>query len=139
MVVIQTVYSGNSDREICSGFFSSRGTPLLCQSAGISASEAFFEIKLNCFLDTLLLKIFFFMIKINNFRGDLSDRSAKTATLPVTAGALKPLNNPSVVHTNSECIVDFCFKIEIKCYFGHFPPPDFFFNIMKKNFFFGVT
>ena len=81
MVVIQTVYSGNSDREICSGFFSSRGTPLLCQSAGISASEAFFEIKLNCFLDTLLLKIFFFMIKINNFRGDLSDISAKTATL----------------------------------------------------------
>ena len=47
----------------------------------ILGSGAFFKIKLNCLLDTLIRKIYFLIIKINNFRGDLSDISAKTGAL----------------------------------------------------------
>ena len=43
----------------------------------MAVSEVFFKIKLIFFLDTLILKIFFKIIKINNFRVDLSDISAK--------------------------------------------------------------
>ena len=44
-------------------------------------SVKFFS-KLNIFfLDTLILSIIFLIIKIDNFRGDLSSISAKTATL----------------------------------------------------------
>ena len=39
-------------------------------------------------MDTLILKILFLIIKLNNFRGDLSDISAKTAT-PVHIGGLQ--------------------------------------------------
>ena len=39
-------------------------------------SEAFLKITLLLFLDTLILLIYFLIIKINNFRGDLSDASA---------------------------------------------------------------
>ena len=46
---------------------------------GISAS--FFKIKLNIMLDTLIQKIFFEIIKINNFRGELTDNSAKKEAL----------------------------------------------------------
>ena len=46
-------------------------------------SEVFF--KINYFLDTLILLIYFLIIKIIIFRGDLSDISAKTATLLMTA------------------------------------------------------
>ena len=55
----------------------------------MATSEAFFKIKLNCFLDTLILKIYFLIIKINNFRGDLSGISAKKSSL-VTAKAHLP-------------------------------------------------
>ena len=46
-------------------------------------SAVFFKmkLKLNVFLDTLILKLYFFVIRINNFRGDLSVISAKTATV----------------------------------------------------------
>ena len=37
----------------------------------------FFKIKEIVFLDTLILKIYFLLIKINNFRGDLSGIPAK--------------------------------------------------------------
>ena len=53
-----------------------------CDHQSVCISEAFFKIKLNCFLDTLILKyIYFLIIQINNFQGDISDISAKTATL----------------------------------------------------------
>ena len=41
----------------------------------------FFQKNFFFFLDTLILKIYFLIIKINNFRGDLSGISARTATL----------------------------------------------------------
>ena len=41
----------------------------------------FFEIKWNVYLDTLIRETYFLLIKFNVFRGDLSDISAKTATL----------------------------------------------------------
>ena len=44
------------------------------------AVKFFSELK-NCFLGTLILLIYFFTIKIIIFRGDLTDISAKTATL----------------------------------------------------------
>ena len=44
-------------------------------------SEVFFKILIILFLDTLSQQIFFLIIKINNFWGDLSGISAKTATL----------------------------------------------------------
>ena len=43
-------------------------------------SEVFFRFFVFV-LETLILKIYFLIIKINIFRGDLSDISAKTATL----------------------------------------------------------
>ena len=46
----------------------------------MAPSEAFFKIKLLLFLDTLILQIHFLIAKINYFRGDLSDISAKKAT-----------------------------------------------------------
>ena len=50
----------------------------------LSSGEAFFKIELNYVLDitdTSILKIHCLIIKINDFRGDLSDISAITATL----------------------------------------------------------
>ena len=47
----------------------------------IIGSAVVFKIKCIYFLDTLILKIIFLITKLNNFRGDLSDISAKTATL----------------------------------------------------------
>ena len=44
-------------------------------------SEAFFKIKFSLFWDALILKVYFLIVKIINFRGDLSDISATTATL----------------------------------------------------------
>ena len=43
----------------------------------VSVSEVFFKIKLNIFLDTLILKRKIIIIKINTFRGDLSGITAK--------------------------------------------------------------
>ena len=48
---------------------------------GMTLSEVFFKIWLFLFLDNLILKIIFLIIKINNFQGDLRDILAKTATL----------------------------------------------------------
>ena len=45
--------------------------------------EKFFQNPIISFLDTLSQKNIFFIIKINNFWGDLSGISAKTATLVV--------------------------------------------------------
>ena len=42
----------------------------------VSASASFFKIELNVFLDTLIQKIFIKIMKINNFRGELTDISA---------------------------------------------------------------
>ena len=49
-----------------------------------TASEVFFKIQIYIFLNTLTLQIYFLILKINTFRGDLSDVSAKTATLTTT-------------------------------------------------------
>ena len=65
---------------------------ILIEKRYTGISEAFFKIKLNCFLDTLILKISFWIIKTNNFQGDLNDISAKTATL--TGMQLRPLRQP---------------------------------------------
>ena len=43
--------------------------------------SSFFQNCIYLFQDTLILQIMFLIIKINNFRGDLSDISAKSATL----------------------------------------------------------
>ena len=43
--------------------------------------EAFFKNKFSFFWDALILKVYFLIVKIINFRVDLSDISAKTATL----------------------------------------------------------
>ena len=45
---------------------------------------SFFQNEIFYFLDTLILSIYFLIIKMNNFRGGLSDISAKTATLCTT-------------------------------------------------------
>ena len=45
------------------------------------------------FLDTLVQKIFFFIIKINNFRGELTDNSDKKEALPPTEQDLLPIAN----------------------------------------------
>ena len=47
----------------------------------LSISVYFFKIKLFICFDTLILKIYFFIIKIHNFRGDLSSISAKKSSL----------------------------------------------------------
>ena len=47
----------------------------------IIGSASFFKIKYIIFLDTLIQKIFFEIIKINNFRGELTDNSAKKEAL----------------------------------------------------------
>ena len=44
-------------------------------------SEVFFKIKSNIFLDTLILKLLYKFIKIDNFRGELSDVAAKKTAL----------------------------------------------------------
>ena len=44
----------------------------------------FFQNWIKIFLDTLSLYMYFLMIKLNSFRGDLSDISAKTAALQGT-------------------------------------------------------
>ena len=49
-----------------------------------ATSEVSFKIKSFIFFDTLILQIYFLIIKINIFRGDLSGISAKTATLTAT-------------------------------------------------------
>ena len=66
------------------GISTSALPPSLTREAGDQWSFFRNLIKLF-FLDTLILKIYFFIIKINNFRGDLRDISAKTATLLETA------------------------------------------------------
>ena len=48
---------------------------------GIWTSEVFFKIKFLYFSGTLTLQIYFLIIQINDFRGEVSDVSAKTATL----------------------------------------------------------
>ena len=67
--------------------------------------------KLNLFniSDTLILEIYFLIVKINIFQGDLSDISAKTATLDAlrTHATL-----PRLVVYRNQC---FCFHDEIKC------------------------
>lgn len=47
----------------------------------IRVSEAFFEIKVSIFLDTFILRLLFLMIKIHDFRGDITDISFKKASL----------------------------------------------------------
>ena len=47
-------------------------------------SASFFKIKLKYFLDTLIQKIYFLIIKMYNFRGELSDISAEKEALCVT-------------------------------------------------------
>ena len=52
----------------------------------MSCSEVFFKIKLNIFLDTSILKIILYIIKINNFRVDVSGISAKKTSLVSCCG-----------------------------------------------------
>ena len=47
----------------------------------VIVSDVFFKIKLLFFSDTVIPSIYFLIVKMNIFRGDLSDISAKTATL----------------------------------------------------------
>ena len=54
---------------------------LYCLSLAVNIRDFFFKTKLHIFLDTLIVKIHFLIIKINNFPGDLSNVSTKTATL----------------------------------------------------------
>ena len=42
-----------------------------------ATGEVIFKIKFNVFTDTLIYKIFLYIIQINDFPGDLSDISAK--------------------------------------------------------------
>ena len=55
---------------------------LLCKQHAAS-TEVVFQIKFIKFLDTFILYVYFLIIKRNIFRGDLSDTSAKMATLAV--------------------------------------------------------
>ena len=55
----------------------------------ISGSVLLFSKSNKTFLDTLIQKIFFQIIKINNFRGDLTDISAKKEALESTTGRIK--------------------------------------------------
>ena len=48
------------------------------------SNDAFFKIKVFFLGDILILKIIFLIVKINIFWGDLSDISAKTATLKIS-------------------------------------------------------
>ena len=47
----------------------------------LAGSASFFKIKLNILLDTLIQKIFFEIIKVKKFRGELTDNSAKKEAL----------------------------------------------------------
>ena len=49
----------------------------------------FFQNVISLFLDTLSQQIYFLIIKINNFWGDLSGISAKPATLTIQ-GSIQP-------------------------------------------------
>ena len=61
---------------------------------------SFYPNKLIYSMVTLIPKTLFMIIKTNNVRGDLSDISAKTATLPSTAwlSAVSPQNIVDIVH-----------------------------------------
>ena len=65
-------------------------------SQNLVTSEVFFRIKLSSFFDALMRLTYFLGIELNNFQGDLSGVSAKTATLLViyTLQA-KMLNEPT--------------------------------------------
>ena len=52
----------------------------------VTRSASVFRTFVNCFLDTLIQKIFLLIIKIHTFQGELSDVSAETATLVFTSG-----------------------------------------------------
>ena len=56
-------------------------------------SEVFFQIKYFIFWILWSYKYIFLIIKINNFRGDLSDISAKTATLVSSALVSRSVEN----------------------------------------------
>ena len=71
--------------------------------------DVFFKIKLKIFLDTLIVKKYFFIIKINNFRGDLSDISAKTATL-----VMKCMHCKLTIKGSTPRLPCFCFPNRIK-------------------------
>ena len=65
---------------------------MYCDRPCLTIIDVFFNSKLTDFLDTLILQLYFLIIKINNFRGDLSNISAKTATL-LTMRHRRELNN----------------------------------------------
>ena len=66
-----------------------------------ASSEVFLKVKLILFLDTLILYMYFFDNKIDNFRGDLSTISAKTATLDARCAVI-------VYVVDTRCAVDLC-------------------------------
>ena len=49
------------------------------------AVHLFSKLNKKTFLDTLILKIYFLMVKIDNFRGELSDMSAENTSQAVGA------------------------------------------------------
>ena len=65
----------------CAGFYSASSSESESRAPTIAASEVFFKIFIFLFLDTLSQQIFFLIIKINIFWGDLCSISVKTATL----------------------------------------------------------
>ena len=75
-------------------------------------SEAFFKMKLNVFLDTLIQKIWNLIIKINIFRGELSTISAKKASLPCITHKSVHVSSPNLLVTSR--YQWFCFQNFIK-------------------------
>ena len=117
----------------------------------VHVSETLIKIELLLFWILRSYKHIFLTVKINNFRGDLSNTSAKKASLvhvhslPVSNGAVKRdevrckiLSKASrrTVHSsglsirykvilNYQC---FCFQNKIKCFFEYFDSENIFYR-----------
>ena len=59
-------------------------------------------------MDTLILKIYFLVIKLNNFRGELSDISVKTATLAEAISILSHVQDHICEKANKSSDRSFC-------------------------------
>ena len=105
------------------------------RGVGITPSDFAFEIELKCFWDTLTHKIVYLILKVSNFRGDLTDISlAETAVLkvprPIVIPTLwcgcNPMFCPWCLHQRCSCCTydkmkrAFCLTHFVCCTVGPF-------------------
>ena len=95
------------------------------------ASDSFFKIKSNIFLDTMIQKRFSDTVKINNFRGDLTDISAKKEAL-VPAVATASVIIVYIVRGLSRCTVSETQNVIFSCTL-YLAAKDFVRNVSAAN------